>query len=73
MQRHSGAPSHIDCCRCVHRIVPISGKPEIGCGEPMPTAEGYGFRARGQAPAPRNDDLLFVDGTTQMIDFIESD
>src|SRR5215471_7296089 len=34
MLRHSGAPPHIVCCRCAHRIVPISGKPEIGCSEP---------------------------------------
>ena len=31
--RRSGAPPHIGCCRCMHRMVPISGKPEIGCGE----------------------------------------
>src|SRR5215471_1743827 len=49
MLRHSGAPPHIGCCRCAHRIVPISGKPEIGCGEPGTHnhgAWGYGFRAR---------------------------
>src|SRR5260370_10855757 len=34
LRRHSGAPPYIGCCRCTHRIVPISGKPEIGCGEP---------------------------------------
>ena len=44
----SGAPPHIGCCRSAHRIVPISGKPEIGCGEPGAHNHDreYGVRAR---------------------------
>src|SRR6266446_2043829 len=33
-ERQQGAPSHIGCCRCAHHTLPISGKPEIGCGAP---------------------------------------
>ncbi len=34
MRRHYRAPPHTGCCRCAHLMVPISGKPEIGCGGP---------------------------------------
>jgi len=68
MLRHSGAPPHIGCCRCAHRIVPISGKPEIGCGEPGIHNPGRWLWIPGSPPsvAPRNDQAA------RMIGFIES-
>jgi hypothetical protein len=35
-----GRHAHIGCCRCAHRIVSISGKPEIEAGHPKSKAFG---------------------------------